>query len=104
MTRTLSSAMQQYSIELRKGKYVNGYWLLSFARKYNKQLLDTEPDSLKSACKNVVRNADEFLGNKIPDAATKSNDDKIEKQEFVEEIFLPLEERDEILNKLSKAL
>ena len=104
MTRTLSSAMRQYSIEPRKGKYVNGYWLLSFVRKYSKQLLDTEPDSLKSAFKNVVRKAGEFLGNKIPDAAAKPNDNKIEKQEFVEEIFLPLEERDEILNKLSKVL
>ena len=73
-------------------------------RKYSKQLLDTEPDSLKSAFKNVVRKAGEFLGNKIPDTAAKPNDNKIEKQEFVEEIFLPLEERDEILNKLSKVL
>ena len=70
----------------------------SFARKYNKQLLDTEPDCLKSAFKNVVRKAGEFLGNKSPDAAAKSNDYKNEKQGFVEEIFLPLEERDEILN------
>ena len=78
--------------------------MLSFVRKYSKQLLDTEPDSLKSAFKNVVRKAGEFLGIKIPDAAAKPNDNKIEKQEFVEEIFLPLEERDEILNKLSKVL
>ena len=35
----------------------------------------------------------EFIGNKIADAATKSIDDNIEKQEPVEEIFIPLEKR-----------
>ena len=40
----------QYSIEPRARKYVKGNWFLSFARKYEKQLLDTGLD----ASKNVV--------------------------------------------------
>ena len=65
-----------------------------------KQLLDTELDSLKTASKKVVHKADEFSGNKIADTVTKSNDDKIVKQEPVEEIIIPPENRNEILNKL----
>ena len=64
----------------------------------------TGPNSLKTASKKVVHKAGEFLGNKIADAVTKSNDDNIEKQEPVEEILIPLEKRDEILNKLRKVL
>ena len=65
-------------------KYVKEYGLLSFARKYKKQLLDTGLDSLKTASKEVAHKAVGFLGNKISDAVTKSTDDKIEKQEPVE--------------------
>ena len=43
-----------------------------------------------------------FLVNKIADAVTKWSDGKIEKQEPVEEIIIPLEKRDEILNKSEK--
>ena len=100
--------MRQYSIEPRTRKYVKRYGLLSFAKKYKKQLLDTGLDSLKAASKNVVHKAGEYLGNKITDAVTKSNDDKIVKLDEnlrnVEEIIIPLEKRDEILNKLRKVL
>ena len=61
-------------------------------------------DKRLNASKKVVHKADEYLGNKIPDTVTKSNDDKIEKQEPVEEIIIPLEEREEVLNKLRKIL
>ena len=61
----------QYSKEPRARKYVKGNWFLSFARKYEKQLLDTGLD----ASKNVVYKAGEFIGNKIADALTKPNDD-----------------------------
>ena len=54
--------------------------------------------------KKVVHKAGEFLGNKIIDAVTKSNDDKIEIQKPVEETIVPPEKRDEILNKLRKVL
>ena len=78
--------------------------MLSFARKYKKQLLDTGLDAVKTASKKVVHKAGEFIGNKITDVVTKSNNDKSVKQEPVEEIIIPLEKRDEILNKLKTVL
>ena len=62
--------------------------------------------------KKVTHKAGEYLGNKIADALlskalamqTKSNDDKIEKQDPVEEITIPPENRKDILNKLRKVL
>ena len=41
-----------------------------------KQLLDTGQDAFKK----VIHKAGESMGNKIADAVTKSNDDKIVKQ------------------------
>ena len=66
--------------------------------------MDTGLDSLITAFKKVVHKAGDFLGNKIADAVNKSKDDKIVKQEPVEEIIIPLEQTDEILNKLRKVL
>ena len=77
--------MMQYSIEPRTREYVKGYGFLLFARKYQKQLLDKGLD----ASKKVVHEAGEYLGNKITDALTKSNDDNIEEQAPVEEIIIP---------------
>ena len=85
--------MTQYSLEPRKRKYVKGYVFLSFARKYEKQLWDTRPDSLKTASKKVVHKTSEFLGNKTTDAITNSYDDKIVKQEPVEEIIIKPEKK-----------
>ena len=56
-------------------------------RKYKKQLLHTGLDPLKTDSKKVVHKAGEFLGNKIADAITKWNGDKIVKQEPVEKII-----------------
>ena len=84
--------MQQYSIEARTRKYVKGYGFLSFARKYKKQVLDTGLD----ASQKVIHKAGEFIGNKIAEAITKSNDDKIVKQEPAEEIIIPPEKRDKV--------
>ena len=61
-------------------------------------------DKRLNASKKVVHKADEYLGNKIADAVTKSNDGNIEKQEPVEEIVILPEEREEVLNKLRKVL
>ena len=123
--------MTRYSIEPRARKYVKGYgfawicickdmgfygfvWIcickdmvfLSFARNYKKQLLGTNLDSLKTVSKKVVYKASKYLGNKIADAVTKSNDDKIVKPDEnpwnVEETIVLLEKRDKILKKLSK--
>ena len=52
----------------------------------------------------MVHKAGEFLGNKIADSVTKSNDDNTEKQEPVEEIIIPPEKGDEILNEFRKLL
>ena len=92
--------MRRYFTEPRTRKYIKEYGLLSFARKYKKQLLDTGLDSLKTASKKIVHKVGEFLGNKIADAVTKSNDDKIVKEEPVEGLIIPPEKRDEILKKL----
>ena len=57
---------------------------------------------LKLLPKKVVHKARALIGNKIADAVTKSNNDNIEKPgeipRIVEEIVIPLEKRDEILN------
>ena len=65
--------------------------------------METGLDSLKTASKKVVHKAAEYLGIKIVDAV-KSNSDDIDMQEPVEEIIVPPEKRDEILNKLRKVL
>ena len=65
-------------------KYVRGYGFLSFAKKYRKQILDKG----LNASKKVVHKAGEFIGNKIADTVTKSNDN-IEKQEPIEEVIIP---------------
>ena len=103
MIQSSSLTMQQYSIEPRTRKYVKGYGFSLFARKYEKQLLDTGLDSLKSASKKVVHKAGEFIGNKITDAVAKSNDNKILKQEPVGRNNYSTR-RDEISNKLRQAL
>ena len=66
--------------------------------------MDTGLDSLKTASKKVVHKAGEFIGDKIADIVTKSNDDNIDKQDPVEEIIIPPKKRDEILNKLRRVL
>ena len=69
-----------------------------------KQLLDTVLESLRTSSRKVVHKAGKFAGNKIGDAVTKSNDEKIVIQEPLEEIIILLEERDEILNILMQVL
>ena len=56
------------------------------------------------ASEKVVHKAGEFTGNKIADAVTKSNDDNIEKQEPFEELIIPPDKRQKILNKMRKVL
>ena len=61
MKRSLSLAIRRYSIEPKTRKYVKGCTFLSYARKYQKQLLDTRLDSLKTASKKLVNKAGDFL-------------------------------------------
>ena len=100
--------MMQFSVEPRARKYVKEHGFLSFARKYKKQLLETELDAVNTASRTAVNKAGEFLGNKTADTVTKSSNNKIikpdENSRNVEEIIIPLEKRYEILNKLRKVL
>ena len=80
--------MTGYSIEPKSRKYGKGNGFLLFARKYKKQFFDIGLDSLKTTSKKAPHKISEFLGNKIADVVTKSNDDKIVKPETVEEIII----------------
>ena len=73
---------------------------LSFGRKYKKQILDKG----LVASKNVVHKVIEFIGNKIADTVTKSNDDNTEKQEPVEEIIVPLEKKRRNIKQIEKSI
>ena len=68
------------------------------------KLLDRGLDSLKTVSKKVVHKTGKFLGNKIADVMTKSNGDKIVKQEPAEEIIILPKVRDEMLSKSRHAL
>ena len=100
--------MRGYSIEARTRNYVKEYGFLLFARKYKKQLLDTGLDAVKTTSKKVVHKVVEFLGNKIADAVTNSNNYKIVKPDEnprnVGKIVIPPKEKDNIFKKLKKVL
>ena len=65
-------------------------------------------DAIKTTSKKVVHKTGEFLGSKIADAVTKSNHNNIVKPDEnsgnIDEVIIPPEKRDEILNKLRKVL
>ena len=75
---------------------------------YIKTIIGYRTRFFKNCFQKVIHKAGEFLGNKIGDTITNSNGDKIVKPDEnlrnVEEIIIPLEKRDEILNKLRKVL
>ena len=100
--------MVRYSMELRTRKYVKGYEFLSFARKYEKTMIGYRTRFFKNCFQKVAHKASEFLGNKIADAVTKWNDNKIvkpdEKPRNHEKIIIPLEKREEISKELRKVL
>ena len=59
---------------------------------------------LNTCSKIAVHKESDFLGNKIVGAVTKSNSDKIVKQEPVEETIFPSDKRAEILNQLRQKI
>ena len=79
---------------MKKARIRNDF-SLSFARKYEKQLLNTGVDAVKTASRNVIHKAGEFLRNNIADAVIKTNNDKIMKTDKnprnIEEVIIPLE-------------
>ena len=102
-----------YSTEPKFRKYVKGYGFLSFARKfgdkYGKKLMDTATktgiDAAKTASKRVVQKtaeaAGDLIGNKIADKITSVGKTKEkEKTNKPEEIYIPPEKRQQIINDL----
>ena len=103
----------RYSTEQRFRKYVKGYGFLSFSRKfgvkYGKELMDTatktEIDASKTAWKRVVQKTAEatggLIGNKIADKITSIGKSKEkEKTKEIEEIYIPPEKRQQIIDDL----
>ena len=103
----------RYSTEPRFKKYVKGYGFLSFAKnfrnKYGKKLMDTATktgmDTPKIASKRVVQKPAEatgdLIGNKIADKITSIGKPKEkEKPKEIEEIYIPPEKRQQIINDL----
>ena len=103
----------RYSTEERFRKYVKGYGFLSFARKfgnkYGKKLMDTATktgmNTAKAALKRVVQNTAEatgnLIGNKVADKVTSiAKPKEKEKTKETEEIYIPLEKRQQIIDDL----
>ena len=104
----------RYSIESRFRKYVKSYGFLSFARKfddkYGKKLMDTATKTgiaaAKTASKRVVqKNAEatrDLIGNKIADKITwiGKSKEKQKSKEKPEEIYIPPEKRQQIIDDL----
>ena len=103
----------RYSTEPRFRKYVKGYGFLPFARKfgnkYGKKLMNTATktgmDAAKTGSKRVVQKtaetAGDFIGNKIADQITSIGKPKEqEKIKEVEEIYIPPEKRQQIIDDL----
>ena len=101
----------KYLIELRFRKYVKGYCFLSFAKKfgdkYSKKLIHTATktgiDAAKTASKKVIHKTAEatgdLIGNKIADKITSVGKSK-EKTNKTEEIYIPPEKRQQIIDDL----
>ena len=103
----------RYSIEPKFGKYVKGYGFLSFAKKignkYGKKLMDTGTktgvDATETTSKRIVqKNAEatgDLIGNKIADKITTiSKPKEKEKTKEIEEIYIPPEKRQQIIDDL----
>ena len=105
----------RYSTEQRFRKYFNGYGFLSIAKnfgnKYRKKLMDTATktgmDAAKIASKRVVQKPAEatgdLIGNKIADKITsigKPKEKEKEKTKEIEEIYIPPEKRQQIIDDL----
>ena len=104
----------RYSAEPRFRKYVQGYGFLSFAEKlgdkYSKKLIDaaikTGIDAAKTASKRVVQKTAEakgdLIGNKIAVQIISigKSKEKEKPKEKPEEIYIPPEKRQQIIDDL----
>ena len=101
----------RYSTEPKFRKYIKGYGFLSFARKfgdkYGKKLIDTAIktgiDAAKTASKGVLQKTaeatEDLIGNKIAHKITSIGKTK-ENTNKPEEIYIPLEKRQQIIDDL----
>ena len=103
----------RYSTEPKYRKYIKGYGFLPFARKfgdkYVKKLMDTaratRKDAAKTASKRVVQKTAEgtgnFIGTKIANKITSLGKTKSkEKEDERQEIYIPPEKRQQIIDNL----
>ena len=99
----------RYSIEPKFRKYVKGYGILSFTKifsnKYGKNETKTGIDAVKTTSKRIVQKTAEatgdLIGNKIADKITSIGKPKEkEKTKEIEEIYIPLEKRQQIIDEL----
>ena len=93
----------RYSTEPKFRKYVQGYGFLSFARKLETDMAKTGIDAAKTASKRFVQKTAEatgdLIGNKIADKITSIGKTK-EKTNKSEEIYIPPEKRQQIIDDL----
>ena len=99
----------RYSTEPRFTEYVKEYCFLSFARKfvdkYGNNFMDTATktviDAAKTASKRVVQKAaeamEDLIGNKIANKITSIGKPKTKE---IEEIYIPPEKRQQIIDDL----
>ena len=102
----------RYSTKPRFRKHVKSYGLFSFSRKcgskYGKRLINTATktriDAAKTASKRVVQKTSEgtkdLIGNKIADQITSIGKPKEKEKKEIEEIYLPPEKRQQIIDDL----
>ena len=101
----------RYSTQPKFRKYVKRYGVLSFSKKidnkYGKKLMDsatkTGLDAAKTTSKRLVQKTaeatGELIGNKIADKITSIGKPK-EKEKETEEIYIPPEKRQQIIDDL----
>ena len=99
--------------EPRFRKYVKGYGILSFARKfgdkYGKKLIGSATtigiDATKTASKRIVQKTAEatgdLIGNKMANKITSVDKSKEKEKEKTKEIYIPAEKRQQIIDILN---
>ena len=106
----------RYSLEPKYRKYVQGYGFFSFARqfsdKYDKKLMDTATkigiNAAKTTSKRVAQKIAEAtedliennIAGKITSVGKSKNKQKEDKANEVEEIYIPPEKREQIMDDL----
>ena len=68
-------------------------WIFIICEKMQKTIVGQKARFFKNSFQKLVHKASEFLKNKVADAGTKSNDEKLVKQEPVEEIITTRKKR-----------